>query len=310
MIDSFLTVAQQVLMLFILVAVGFLLGKIKLLDDRSSLGMSNLMLYVVTPCMVVSSFQRELDPNHLHNFVVMMIISLILHVAMMLLARVSMARLDDDRRGAMSLCVVLANCGFMAFPLQSALFGPIGIFYGSAYVVIFNIVTWTYGVYIASGGDKTKLQAKKLLLNPTIIAVVLALTLYLTEISLPDILLTPINYLAGLNTPVPMIIIGYHLSQADLLAAVKGRGTLVGILLRLVISPLLAIGLCLATGLDSMASTVLVISAATPAAAVVTMLISKFGKNAPLSSSLVSVHTLCSAVTIPIMVALTQLLIK
>ena len=67
--------------------------------------------------------------------------------------------------------------------------------------------------------------------------------------------------------------------------------------------------LAILLGLNSMVSTVVVIAAATPAAAVVTMLVSKFGKNAPLSSSLVSIHTLCSALTLPVMVALTQLLI-
>ena len=163
---------------------------------------------------------------------------------------------------------------------------------------------------MAADGDKSVLKLRTVLLNPTIISLVLALVLYLTEISLPKLVLTPISYISSLNVPLPMIIIGFHLSQADLKTALQDRGAIVSILLRLIVSPLLAIGLCLLLGLDPMVSTVVVIAAATPAAAVVTMLVSKFGKNAPLSSSLVSIHTLCSALTIPVMVALTQLLIK
>ena len=309
MIESFLTVGQQVLMLFILIAVGFVLGKCKLLNNAGSLCLSNLMLYAVVPCLVISSFQRPLEAEHLRNFGLTLLLSLVVHIAMIGVTAVVLRRCEPERRGVLSLCAVMANCGFMAFPLQSALYGSIGVFYGSAYMVIFNICTWTYALYMAADGDKSVLKLRTVLLNPTIIALAVAMVLYLGEISVPTLLLTPINYISSLNVPVPMIIIGYHLSQADLKAAMQGKGTISSIVLRLIVSPLLAIGLCLLMGLDAMVSTVVVIAAATPAAAVVTMLVSKFGKNAPLSSSLVSVHTLCSAITIPLMVALTQLLI-
>ena len=310
MIDSFLTVAQQVLMLFLLIGVGFVLGKLKLLNAQGSLCMSNLMLYAVIPCLVVSSFQRPLEAEHLQNFGLTVLLSVAVHAAMIIVAAVALRRADTEGRSIYSLCAVMANCGFMAFPLQEALYGSLGVFYGSAYMVVFNVCTWTYALYMASGRDRSVLKLRTVLLNPTIISLVLALGLYLAQISVPQLLLKPIGYIANLNVPVPMIIIGFHLSQADLKAALRGRGAVTSIVLRLIVSPLVALGLCLVLGLDAMVSTVVVIAAATPAAAVVTMLVSKFGKNAPLSSSLVSIHTLCSAITIPVMVALTQLVIS
>ena len=309
MIESFLTVAQQVLMLFILMGVGFLLGKLKLLNAQGSLCMSNVMLYAVVPCLVVSSFQRPLETEHLQNLGLSILLSLVVHIVMIGITAAVLRRTPKDRRGIYSLCAVMANCGFMAFPLQSALYGSLGVFYGSGYMVIFNIATWTYALYMAADGDKSVLKLRTVLLNPTIIALVVALALYLAEISLPNLLLTPISYISGLNVPMPMLIIGFHLSQANLKAALQDKGAFASIALRLIVSPLLTIGLCLLLGMNSMVATVMVIAAATPAAAVVTMLVSKFGKNAPLSSSLVSIHTLCSALTIPVMVALTQLLI-
>ena len=310
MIESFLTVAQQVLMLFLLIGVGFVLGKLKLLNAQGSLCMSNLMLYAVIPCLVVSSFQRPLEAEHLQNFGLTVLLSVAVHAAMIIVAAVALRRADTEGRSIYSLCAVMANCGFMAFPLQEALYGSLGVFYGSAYMVVFNVCTWTYALYMASGRDRSLLKLRTVLLNPTILSLVLALGLYLAQISVPQLLLKPIGYIANLNVPVPMIIIGFHLSQADLKAALRGRGAVTSIVLRLIVSPLVALGLCVVLGLDAMVSTVVVIAAATPAAAVVTMLVSKFGKNAPLSSSLVSIHTLCSALTIPVMVALTQLLIQ
>ena len=310
MIESFLTVAQQVLMLFLLIGVGFLLGKLKLLNAQGSLCMSNLMLYAVIPCLVVSSFQRPLETAHLQNFGLTVLLSLLVHLAMIALAGVALRRADAEGRSIYCLCAVMANCGFMAFPLQEALYGSLGVFYGSGFMVVFNVCTWTYALYMASGRDRSVLKLRTVLLNPTILSLVLALTLYLAQISLPQLLLKPIGYISSLNVPVPMIIIGFHLSQADLKTALRGKGAVTSIVLRLIVSPLVALGLCLVLGLDAMVSTVVVIAAATPAAAVVTMLVSKFGRNAPLSSSLVSIHTLCSAITIPVMVALTQLVIS
>ncbi len=309
MIDSFLTVAQQVLMLFFLIAVGFLLGKLKLLTSQGSLAMSNLMLYAAIPCLVVSSFQRPLEPEHLQNFGLTIVLAVVVHIAMIVISAVVLRRADDDRRSILSLCAVMANCGFMAFPLQSALYGSLGVFYGSAYLMVFNICTWTYALYMAADRDRSVLKLRTILLTPTIIAIILAMVLYLGQITLPDLLLTPITYISNLNVPIPMIIIGFHLSQTDLKTAMQGKGAIASIVLRLIVSPLLALGLCMLLQLNAMVSTVVVIAASTPAAAVVTMLVSKYGKNAPLSSSLISIHTLCSAITIPVMVALTQLLI-
>lgn len=53
MLQSFLTVGQQILTLYLLLVVGFVLGKVKLLDDRASVALSSLVMYVVSPCMMV-----------------------------------------------------------------------------------------------------------------------------------------------------------------------------------------------------------------------------------------------------------------
>ena len=60
MIGSFLTVGRQIITLYLLMAAGYALGKAKLIDDRGSLTMSNLVMYVVSPCMLLVAFQRPL----------------------------------------------------------------------------------------------------------------------------------------------------------------------------------------------------------------------------------------------------------
>ena len=103
MLQSFLTVGQQILTLYLLLVVGFVLGKVKLLDDRASVALSSLVMYVVSPCMMVVAFQRPLEHTALHNFGVVTGVSAVLHVvfiaaAMLLRPRVLLA---DEPTGAL-----------------------------------------------------------------------------------------------------------------------------------------------------------------------------------------------------------------
>lgn len=120
MAESFLLVAQQVLMLYLIMAVGFVLGKARLIDDRGSVAMSNLVMYAVSPSILVVAFQRELDMASLRNFGLVLLVALAVHI----LAAVSVLLVrdkDPQRQSCLRFAVVFANCGFMGYPLMSAM---------------------------------------------------------------------------------------------------------------------------------------------------------------------------------------------
>ena len=102
MIGSFLMVGQQVLILFALMAVGFVLGKAKLMDDRGSLAMTNLVMYAVSPAMMVVAFQREKNAADLHNFLVCLLLAVAVHAVSILLAKICLRGKD-------------ATCGILQF---------------------------------------------------------------------------------------------------------------------------------------------------------------------------------------------------
>ena len=307
MIESFLTVGRQIITLYLLMAVGYVLGKLKLIDDHGAASMSTLVMYIVSPCMLLVAFQRPIEQDTLHNFYVVVAVSLLLHVAFIVLSRLMIHDTDRHRRTLLLFAAVFSNCGFMGYPVMTSLIGTIGVFYGSAYNVIFTFLSWTYGIY-AITGDKTQLKLRPLLLNPGVISIVLALALYLLEITLPDIIMTPATYLSALNTPLPMVVVGSQLSHADFRAALKGASSWITMLLRLVAFPLLSLGICLALGLNSDLTMVLVIAASAPAAALLSMLSAKFELDSELASSMVSVQTAFSALTMPLVVSLVDYL--
>lgn len=304
MLKDFFTVASNVLTLFLLMGAGVLCAKTKLLSDGGVKAMANLVLYIATPCVIIKSCIREFDPAMLWGFLTVVAVAAVTHGVLVLLASVVFRDSDENRRRVFRSATVFSNAGYMAIPLQQAILGEIGVFYCAAYIIVFNLFLWTYGLVEMSG--ETRLSVKKILLNPGIIGVVVGLLLFVFPIPVPELLVNGIGHLAALNTPVPMLIVGYYLAQTDLIAALKdGRGWLC-IALRLVAAPLLALGALLLCGVRGDLLTACMICIATPVATSCTMFATRFDRGPKLSVNLVSLSTLLSVVTLPLMVAFTR----
>ncbi len=305
MIAQFLTVGQQVFILFTIILVGLGLGKTSLMNERVSTGLSNLMMYVVSPCALVVAFQRPLEHETFRAFCIAMLASTLIQGVSIVVTRLVLHDKDPKRERALQFGTIFSNSGFMAYPLQTALLGTIGMFYGSAFVIPFTIITWTYGIYLITG-DRKALSVKNLLLNPGMISVVIAMALYLLGITLPPILFSPVNYLAQLNTAVPMLIIGYQLSQSNVKDVFKSGTAWFSAAMRLLVLPALALLICLAMHIDGTVLIALTIAASAPPAAILVMFSEKFGQDAHFASSLVSVQTVFSVLTMPVIVGIAQ----
>ena len=301
----FVNVTVQVVILFILILVGVALAKIKILNENACKGMADVVLVLATPCVIVQSFIREFDKSSLKTLLLSFLIGVGAHLLFIIASRILIKDNDKRKEKVLQFGIIFANCGYMSIPLQQALLGDDGVFIASAYIAIFNIFMWSYGLYIM-GGDKVKISAKKLLLNPGIIAVSVGLIIFLLSIPVPSIIKAPIGYLASLNTPLPMIIIGYYLAKSNILKTFKDIKCILAMALRLVVLPLLAL---LALWVFGVRDTILVssvISICSPVAAATTMFSAKYDADTETSANLVSVSTLISIITMPLIVTLAQ----
>lgn len=304
MLQDFLTVASQVLTLFLLIGVGVVCAKVKLLSDGAVKALANLVLYIATPCVIVKSCIREFDPAMLWGFLTVIAVAAATHGLLILLAKVVFRDKEEDRRRVFRVATVFSNAGYMAIPLQQAILGDVGVFYCAAYVIVFNVFLWTYGLAEMSG--ESRLSVKKILLNPGVIGVVVGILLFVLPIPVPALIVDGIGHLAALNTPVPMLIVGYYLAQTDLLAALKDGRSWLCMALRLVAAPAVALGGLLLCGVRGDLLTSCMICIATPVATSCTMFATRFDRDPRLSVNLVSLSTILSVVTLPLMVALTN----
>ena len=305
MLENFLLVGQQVLILFILIGVGVICAKVRFLTSSTVKRLTDIVLYFVTPCVVIDAFQRDFEPDLLTNLGVTALCAILVHVVSIVIASLVFRDKDIARRCVLRFGTVFSNCGFMSIPLQSSLLGPDGVFYGAAFVAVFNLVLWSYGLLIMSGDRKT-LSPRQLLLNPGVIGVVAGLILFLFSVHLPDVLSKPVSYMAALNTPLPMIIIGFYLSRTNLKTALRNKKAYIAMALRLVVIPLLTLFLMFLFQIHGVVLTACVIASTAPVAAATTMFAAKFNRDTSLSVDLVSLSTLFSLITMPLIVGLAQ----
>ena len=196
MFDGFLLTAQQVGVLFTLMAVGYVCRRKGLFSDAFVKGAVNLLLLIVTPCLIIHVFQRPFTKELLANLGMALATAFFAHGVGLLFAETCFRRVDDMRKGILKFGTVFSNGGFMAIPLEYALLGAEGAFYGAVYVVVFNLLCWTYGLKVMCGHLKD-LDKRILFVNPGTIGITVGLPLFLTSTTLPQVISEPIRYLSN-----------------------------------------------------------------------------------------------------------------
>lgn len=157
----FLSVFSQVAILFLLMGLGTVLTKAKVLNEACVKGMTNIVVLAVTPCVIIKSFIREFDYSVLRRLLISSLIALLAHILFILLSCVFFHDKDKARQNVLRLGAIFSNCGFMSLPLQQVLLGDEGVFYASSFIVIYNALVWSYGVIVISG-DKKFFSLKRL----------------------------------------------------------------------------------------------------------------------------------------------------
>lgn len=307
--QTLLPVGHQVIILFILIAIGVICNKVGFLNETVVKGMNNIVLYFVTPCLMLQTFQREWAPELAKGLLVTTIAAFASHLIAILLANLVIHDKDRASELIMRFGVIFGNCGFMSLPIQQAILGPDGVFYGAVFIAVFNVVLWTYGLKVISAGEE-KISARKLVLNPGIIGMLLGLVVFLAQIHFPETIQKPIEYIAGLNVPIPMFIIGYYLGNLKAKYLTENTKQYLAIFLRLVGVPVLTMAAMMPFHVDPVVFVSVAIASCSPVAAKAVMFATKYDKNPVLGSEMVSVSTLLSLISMPLVVSLAEVLAK
>lgn len=300
------TLYTQIIVMFLLMGVGVFCYKHSMITDEGSSQLSNLIVNFAAPCIIIHSFCREFDRTMLQRLLISFSLSLLLlFISIALSALVFRKNIPNyaDKR----MCIIFSNNGFMALPLLQALYGDDGVFIGSINIVATNVLLWTFGVWLlsrASGKFSGGFSWKKIFFNPGTVGFYIGLIIFLTSFQLPEVLDSTIGFLADLNTPLAMIVLGVYLAQSNLRETIRDRSMYLVSLCRLIVIPLIAIALLTCFPFDREAANVLIISISMPCAVASSMFAQLYGTNYQYSSRIIAFSTLLSAITMPVMLSL------
>ena len=304
MLDNLLLVSKQVGVLFVLMTVGCLCNRCRLLNAVAIKGVTGLLMLIVTPCVIIHSFiHQTFSPDLLGDLGWALAVAVFAHVIGSAIAIICLHDRDARREGVLRFAAIFSNAGFMGLPLEYAILGADGVFFGAIYVVVFNLVCWTWGVAVMCRGAKAT-NLRSILVNPGTVGVALGLPFFLFSVNPPEVVGRPIQMLADLNTPLAMIMVGWYLAEADL-RPVLCRGAVYGVAaLRLLVVPLAVIGAlvglraCVPT-LNPVMAVAIATAASAPVAALTTVIAVRFDRDVTTATGLVSGTTLLSILTMP-----------
>ena len=203
----YLLVMKQLITMLLIVLSGFIVARCFKVGDKEQKFLSKMLLYFINPCLVVSSFNLEFDALKLKQLCFVAAISLIVHGLMILVGLLFTLSKNEAKRDLNILDRVgtaFTNCGFVGIPLIRGVFGDEGVFYLMGYLIIFNLLIWTYGYHQLSG----TINLKKIITNPNIIAVCIGLVIFCLPVTLPEFIAKPVSMIGDLNTATSMILLG------------------------------------------------------------------------------------------------------
>ena len=300
-----LTVANQVAIMVIMIAIGFFSYKKELLTEAGVKSMSAILLNVVTPCMLINAYQQEFNTELAVKFLTAAGAAVLLHLIMIVIVLLVFKRQENPMiKKVNTFLSIYSNCGFMGLPLLNAALGDEGVFLGSAYLAVFSLMYWTQGVYVFSG-DKRDMISKKAVLNPGVLGVLVGLIFFFGRIKLPGLIGTTVSGIAALNTPVAMFVIGSFLAKTKVKSALKNPYVWLVTVLRLLVLPLISLGVLFVltkTGIaDPLAAMAVLLQVSAPCATVGSLFAVKFSYDPTYASEVIAISTLLSMITIPLM---------
>lgn len=227
---------NQIVIMLILMTLGYLLYKVGLISDAGAKDMSNILLYLVIPVVIIKSFILERTSENISNLINGTIFSIVAMVISIIISYLFFGKKD----GVANFSSAFSNAGFIGIPIVRAVVGEEAVFYISMMIVLINSLQWTYGVYMISD-DKSAINPKKIITNPIVLSVIIGLFIFFLEIPVPKIVTSIFVHVENLNTCLAMLVSGVYLAQSNLLKMLKKINVYKVSILRLIVIPLITL---------------------------------------------------------------------
>ncbi|MBQ9932771.1 MAG: AEC family transporter [Ruminiclostridium sp.] len=301
---TILTVFLQMLALLVMIAAGVIAAKGKMLDTHTNAKMSTMIVNIFNPMLILSSAAGAVGQVPLQRILLVFGIALGMFLFFILAGMVLTRFFSKDpvQRKIYQLMFVFSNLGFIGIPVVSSVLGAEYVVYVSQFLLIYNLVFYTYGRTLMRG--RFNLAALRSLINPGNIACVLAMVLVLANILLPGFLHTAVDYLGGAASPLALVSVGFTLANANVKEIFGDKKLYLFTFLKLLVLPMVLLPLLRLLPVDDGLAAVCLVMFGMPVGSMPLMLITERGLDGRTCTAAVIMSTILCVVTVPILVSL------
>ena len=297
-------VFRQTVVMFLYMFAGYVLFKTEKMTIKGSKDIATLLVWLVIPAVLVDSFCVERSMTRIIELLQSAFVTALTLALSMAIAKLIFKNKPVDNFGA-----AFSNAGFIGIPLVQAAMGDDGVFWIVSMVAMLNMLQWSYGVGLLTG-EKSAVGIKHLVFNPILVAIMIGLTLFLTNLGtkLPEGVSVAVAGVSSLNAPLAMIVLGSYLAQSDMKKMfTSGTLYLLSAVRLLLIPAVTLLVLHFIPMLVPIRNEILLtvfIGASTPIGANVAVYAQLYDRDYPYACQTVAITTLLSIVTLPVMLML------
>ena len=302
---------EQIIQLFLMIFMGFLIVKAKLLNSEDSKVLSIIVLYLIIPCVIINAFQVDYTSQTVKGLLIALAGSVMTQVILLIVVSILGKVLHLNEVEVAS--IYYSNSGNLIVPIVTFILGKEWVLYGCVFMSVQLVFIWTHCKKIIS--RESSYDWRKIVLNINMISIAIGIVLFLTRIHLPENINSTLSAVGSMIGPASMIVTGMLFAGMDFKQIFASRRVYFVTFLRLIIVPAIALVLIKFSHLASLSSNgskimlIVFLAIITPSASTVTQMCQVYGNDSQYASAINVVTTLLAIITMPLMVMLFQIVI-
>lgn len=302
---------EQIIQLFLMIFMGFLIVKAKLLNSEDSKILSIIVLYLIIPCVIINAFQVDYTPQTVKGLLIALAGSVMTQVILLIVVSIlgRVFHLNEVEVAS----IYYSNSGNLIVPIVMFILGKEWVLYGCVFMSVQLVFIWTHCKKIIS--RESVYDWRKIVLNINMISIAIGIVLFLTRIHLPAIINNTLSAVGSMIGPASMIVTGMLFAGMDFKQIFANKRVYFVSFFRLIIVPVIALFLIKCSQLSTFSSNgnklmmIVFLAIITPSASTVTQMCQFYGNDSQYASAINVVTTLLAIVTMPLMVMLFQIAI-
>ena len=302
---------EQIIQLFLMIFMGFLIVKAKLLNSEDSKILSIIVLYLIIPCVIINAFQVDYTPQTVKGLLIALAGSVMTQVILLIVVSIlgRVFHLNEVEVAS----IYYSNSGNLIVPIVTFILGKEWVLYGCVFMSVQLVFIWTHCKKIIS--RESTYDWRKIVLNINMISIAIGIVLFLTRIHLPEDINSTLSAVGGMIGPASMIVTGMLFAGMDFKQIFASKRVYFVTFLRLIVVPAIALVLIKFSYLASLSSNgpkimlIVFLAIITPSASTVTQMCQVYGNDSQYARAINVVTTLLAIITMPLMVMLFQITI-